>query len=256
MGMTRSIAGSHAVISILILIACIAVSTLGLTRVVVPEVSSLLDEAAEKYDAFLPEITVRGGQASIKTEEPYYVELGTKDVALVIDTREGGSKNALNYLRTVQTGAVLTRDSLITKNQHQIRVIPLQGLPDLTLNSGEIRYLIERYHPMLTRWIWTAIICYFCLSKPVQLLVLAMIPYFGARSYSVNLSYGQALKVSAFAMAPPVLLDFALGVGSLGITGSFVTYFAVYVGVLIFSVWDLVKSSREASFPTGGIHPS
>jgi hypothetical protein len=83
-----------------------------------------------------------------------------------------------------------------------------------------------------------------------------MVPYFGARSYSVDLSYGQALKVAAFAMAPPVLLDFVLGVGSLGITGSFVTYFAAYVGVLIFSVWDLVKSSREASFPTGGIYPS
>jgi hypothetical protein len=256
MQITRSIARSHAAISVLVLAGCIVVSSLALTRIVVPAVDTLLNGAAEKYDALFPAITVQGGKASIKEQQPYFVDIGTKDIALVIDTREGGHKSGLSYLKTAQAGAVLTRDSLIIKNQHKIRVMPLKGLPDFTLNSGEIRHLVERYHPLLTRWIWIAIVCYFCLSKSVQLLFFAMIPYFGARSYSLDLSYGQALKVAAFAMAPPVLLDLGLGAGSLGITGSFVIYFAVYVGVLIFSVWDLVKSSPEASLPTGGIHPS
>lgn len=256
MGVTRSIAKAHAVISILVLVGCIAVSVVVLAGIIVPKVSSLVHAAAEKYDVLLPQITIRDGKASMKGKEPYFVDLGTNEVVVGIDTREGGTKEALKYLKPAQSGAVLTREALVTKNQRQIRIIPLRGVPDVTLNSREILRLADLYLPVATWWIWIGVICYFCLSKPIQLLILSLIPFFGARSYSVDLSYGEALKIGIFSMVPPALLTAVLPMDRIGIMGSLVIYFAVYVGMLILSVWDLVRRSGEISPSTGGIHPS
>jgi hypothetical protein len=254
MGVTRSIAKTHVVVAILVLAGCIAVSSLAVTGVIVPSTEGFIREIAEKYDAYLPEIRIQNGKASIKGESPYSVDLGAKEIVIVLDTREEGVKQALNYLKPAEAGAVLTRDSLVTKNQEQIRIIPLKNMPDVTLNSLEIQAMADRYLPSVTWWMWVAVICYFCFSKTIQLLLLGMIPYFGARSYSVALSYGEALKITAFAMVPPVLLGYAIGIDALGIIGSFVVYLAAYVGLLILAVWDLVKSEREITRP--GIHPS
>ena len=256
MGVSRSIARTHAVLAILVLVGCIALSSFSLAQLVIPKVRSLLDVVATKYDAVLPQITIRDGKASTKGKEPYFADLGTKEAVLAIDTKEGGAKRALDYLKEAQSGMVLTRKALVVKNQHQIRMIPLSKFPDVTLNSSEIRRLVDRYFPLATRWIWIAIIGYFCLSKPIQLLFLSLIPFFGAHSYSVELSYGQALKIGAFAMVPPVLLSAVLFAGQVKIFGSLVIYFAFYVGLLILSVWDLVKSSGDLSPPVQGIHPS
>ena len=57
-------------------------------------------------------------------------------------------------------------------------------------------------------------------------------------------------------MVPPVLLSAVLFAGQVKIFGSLVIYFAFYVGLLILSVWDLVKSSGDLSPPVQGIHPS
>ena len=58
-----------------------------------------------------------------------------------------------------------------------------------------------------------------------------------------------------FAMIPPVLLDVFLQGAGVGFVGSFVLYFAAYVGLLIFSVWELVKSFRSVSTVDDAIHP-
>ena len=105
----------------------------------------------------------------------------------MIDTREGKMKEALNALNDVKGGAVLTRDSLILKNQRQLRILPLDDFPDMTLNAAELRVLIREYVPMVVTWCWALVITYFLFMKPIQILLLAMIPYFGARSYSVAL---------------------------------------------------------------------
>jgi hypothetical protein len=210
---------------------------------------------AEQYDTYLPEITMKNGQASIRVEQPFRLDALAKEGVLVaIDTREGKLKEALQYLKDAKAGLVLTRDSLVVKNEKQIRVLPLKDFPDITVNSAEIRALIEKYLPMVVQWVWILVIAYFLFAKPTQLLILGMIPYFGARAYSVDLTYGEALKISSLAMVPPVLVDVLLYLSGMSLAGSFVLYFAVYIGFLILSVWDLVKSSRSAG-SSDAIHP-
>ena len=91
----------------------------------------------------LVRITVHDGKASIREEQPHFIETGDKDLAVVIDTRENKQKDALDYLKDVSTGAVLARDSVVTKSQGQIRIIPLKGIPDLVVNSRNLRALLR-----------------------------------------------------------------------------------------------------------------
>jgi hypothetical protein len=221
-----------------------------------PKAESLILQVADKYDAYLPEIVISNGTASIKREEPFFVDtFGEKDLVLVIDTRHNNVAKALDYLKEAKVGAVLTRDSVVTKSQNQIRVVPLKGIPDMTVNSTEIRSLAEEYMPVVAKWAWALVLSYFLFAKSFQILALALIPYFGARAYSVALTYGQALKIAAAAMVPPVLSDVLLGYCDLWITGSFVVYFGLYIGVLILAVGDLVRSARETEYAHNSIHP-
>lgn len=256
MGIARSISGTHSVVSVVLLLVCVGVSSWGFMTAMVPKVEKFAYDAADQYDVFLPEIAVKNGKASIKQEQPYFVDLfAGEDVVFAIDTREEGYKQAMSYLKNAKAGAVLTRDAVVTKNQRQIRIISLAGLPDLNLNSAEIRFLLDRYFPTVVRWVWISVILYFLFAKPIQVLVLALIPLFGARSYSVDVTYGDALKIATFSMIPPVLTDLLMDAFGLWIWGSFVIYFAVYIAVLIFSVWDLVKTPRGPVSMSEVIHP-
>ncbi len=247
----------HGLVAALIVTVCIGVSSWSLMSALVPEAKRVLNGIADQYDTYLPEITIKNGHASIRREQPFrFDELAQEGMMVVVDTREGKQKEALTYLKDAQTGLVLTRDSLVVKNQRQIRILPLKDLPDMTVNSAEIRAVIQQYLPMVVQWVWILVIAYFLFAKPIQLLILGMIPYFGARSYSVDLTFGGALKISSFAMIPPVLLDVFLNMARTSLAGSFILYFTLYVGLLILSVWELVKSARSADLHEDAIHPS
>jgi hypothetical protein len=257
MGIVRSIARTHGLISVVITGVCIGVSAWGLMASIVPMAESMLNEMADNYDVYIPEITIENGQASIRQEQPYFIDaFKDEKTVFAIDTRKGKFKEAINYLKDVQSGAVLSRDSIILKNGRQTRIVPLKEFPNITLNSTEIHLLISEYLPVVEHWVWGFVLIYFIFVKPIQILILSMIPYFGARSYSVDLTYGEALKVATFAMVPPVLLVLFLNLFSTWISGSFVLYFALYIGLLIFSVWELVKSNQSIRTPDTGIYSS
>lgn len=252
----RAIAKSPAWISFLVLFACIALSAGSLLWVAVPALDSLLAKVAEKYDERLPEITLKDGHASIRGKQPFVVDLGDeKDVALVIDTREGTEKEALERLKSVQVGAVLTRNSIVAKSQGEVRIISIAGLPDMVINGGTIQEAIEHYRPTALMAGAVLVFLYFCFAKLVQALFFGLIPYFGARVYAIPLTYGESLKIAIMAMLPIVLLLCLIDVAGIHLPAGSVAYFAVYVGLLVLAVRDL---KQQTALPTNsfGINPS
>ncbi|MBM3298708.1 MAG: DUF1189 family protein [Deltaproteobacteria bacterium] len=249
MGVTRFIIKTHPLVFIGILVACLIAATWGLIAVAAPKAQALLLRVADKYDAYLPEIVVKNGKASIKREEPFFVEtFGERDLAFIIDTRQDGVNKAMDYLKEAKVGAVLTRDSLVTKNQRDIRVFPLTGIPDLTVNSAEIRALTEEFLPHVVRWAWVVLLSYFLFAKSLQILCMALIPFFAARAYSVTLKYGQSLKIATAAMVPPVLVDLLFGYFDLWMIGSFIVYFGLFIGFVILAAGDLIRSAGEFQY--------
>ena len=55
----------------------------------------------------------------------------------------------MNYLRNAEAGLVLTQDAVVTKNNGQIRIIPLKGMPDMVLNAAMLRDIADKYLPLV-----------------------------------------------------------------------------------------------------------
>ena len=257
MGVARSIGKVSGTVTILILCACVGVSILGTYLAVFPRVVTILERAAGKYDSIFPEITILNGHASIREKQPHFLDnLGEKDLVLVIDTREGSQEKALNYLKEAQAGAVLTGRTIVTKNQGEVRIISLKEIPDMVLNSENIKAALQEYLPSLTWWATLLVAIYFLFAKPVQIVFFAIIPYLGARTYSIPLTYGEATKIAAVGMVVPVTVEFFYNFMDPGISTSVFIYFLSYVIVLILAVRDLVRESRQVDTSEAGIHPS
>jgi len=256
MGITGSICKLPAIALVLILCGCVGLGTLGMMLSTVPAIGAFLERASGKYDSIFPEITIRAGQASVREKQPYVLDrLREKDLLIMVDTREGKQSEALNHLKEVPSGAVLTRDTLVIKNQGEIRILPLKNMPDMVINSESLQTAVRDYMPTFSHWAAVALLFYFLVVKPAQVLILGTIPYFAAKAYSVSLSYGNALKIASVAMAGPVILDFLLDVSGVRLPGQFVVYFVAYIGILILAARDLVRNSGFSPEPDGVIRP-
>jgi hypothetical protein len=256
MGVTRSICRTPTFVVVLVLLACVGVSAWALISRVTPLAEALLDRIADSYDEYLPEITIRNGKASIRQKQPFFVDSLTSDEGIVvIDTRDGKQSEALRYLKGARNGAVLTRDNLFLKNPNQIRIVPLAHVPNMVLSSRDLLEIKREYFPLILRVGAILVVIYFLIAKPLQILLLALIPYFGARLYSVRLTYGAAFKVGTFAMIPPIILSLFTHYSSISLTISVASYFVLYIILLLLAVSDLVKTSAPAVEPDSPISP-
>lgn len=218
-------------------------------------VESLLNEAADKYDLYLPEITIKGGQASIKKQQPYIVDTGDPSAVVVIDTRDDNQNEALNYLKNAEAGAVLNKTTLITKSRDQIRMINLREIPDFTANSITLKDLMSEYYPLLLKIAAVVLIIYFFIAKTIQLLLFAFIPFFASKKSRFPITFGEAMKFSTAAMVCAVALDFVLGFFSLGTALSMSGYFAVYLTVIGIISLELIKQDSDPSDRTFSVDP-
>ncbi|MBI5252015.1 MAG: DUF1189 family protein [Desulfomonile tiedjei] len=226
---------------LLAFLGVVALSSLTAVFLTAPKIENTILAIAANYDSYLPEIRIRDGHASVREKQPYFIDTGDKEVAVVIDTRDGMQKQGVDYLKDVSAGAVLTKDTLITKNQGQIRIIALKEMPDIEINSGTLLDLVDKYWPLAMRFAAILVVLYFLFVKPFQIMMFALIPYFGTRLYDVPLTYGEALKIAAIGIIPPVLLDVVLIVMGVGIQGGFLIYFGLYAAVLVLACAELVK---------------
>jgi hypothetical protein len=255
MGIARTITGIPSIIIVLIALAAIGLSTWSITSKGGQQLESLVERGVDKYDAYLPEITIKQGQASIREKQPYFLDTGDKDFVAVIDTREDKQSAALDYLKDVQAGIVLTRTSITIKNQHRTQIVPLKEFPDMVLNSRSLSEIARNFFPMVIQ-VGTVLVAFYVLfAKLFQVFILALAPYLAARSYNTELTYGQALKISVVAMIPPLILDMFLGFPHVGIPGWFFFYFLTYVFILALITIELVRSSPSGTSSSESIHP-
>jgi hypothetical protein len=252
MGISLLITRIHAIVIVLVILACVMMGTLGFMSWGTPKLKSALEQVVAHYDAYLPEITLERGRATIKKEQPYFVDIGQgRDTTIVIDTREGHAANGLNYLKEAREGVVLTRDSLIVKNQGETRILPLQNFPDVVISSEGLQALMDQYLDTALKLTAVFVAVYFLLAKPFQIFMLALIPFIWARFASVPATYGQSVKIAAICMIPPVLFSTVMDFTSFEVRAKALVYFAMYIGLLVVVSLDLMRSARR-SVPFSG----
>lgn len=251
MGVTISIIRAPVILVILVLVICIGLSAYVTSSIMTPFVDKTVDYGIRMYDDIFPEITIHNGKASITKQQPYLIDkIDEKYFTIIIDTRDGKQSEAVNYLKKVEAGLVLTQDALVTKNNGQVRIIPLKGIPDMVLNAALLSDIADKYLPLVKPVIAIAVITYFAIVKPIQMLILALIPFLWARFSKAPVTYGQAVKLSVFGMAAPVLLEVISAFTGIRIPGWFYIYFALYVGLMVLAARDLVKSLRASTEPS------
>ncbi|MFH0959307.1 MAG: DUF1189 family protein, partial [Pseudomonadota bacterium] len=125
--------------TILILLFC-SVSTAAVFLLTTGlEIFDLLEKAAVKFDLYSPEITILDGKASIKEKQPYIIEIpDDSNMLIVIDTRKTPEPKPFSHLKDKSVGIVLSRESLIIKNNDQLTSMELANFPDLVLNSKSL----------------------------------------------------------------------------------------------------------------------
>ncbi len=256
MGIIMSIIRAHVLLVILILLACVGLSAFALVATVTPEIEAVADYGIRKFDDIFPEITINKGKASITKPQPYLVDgIDEKYLTVIIDTRDGKQGEALNYLKDTEAGVILTQDAVVIKNSGQIRIIPLKGFPDIVLNSAILRDIADKYLPLVRPAFMTVAIIYFLIVKPIQVLVLALIPFVWASHCKVPITYGRCIKISVFAMILPVLLDLLPEFSSVRIPSPFFVYFGLYVLLMILAARDLVKNSPASAVVPSAVKP-
>jgi len=256
MGIIMSIIRAHVLLVILILLACVGLSAFALVSTVTPEIEALVDYGIRKYDDIFPEITINKGKASITKPQPYLVDgIDEKYLTVIIDTRDGKQGEALNYLKDSEAGVILTQDAVVIKNSGQIRIVPLKGFPDVVLNSGILRDIADKYLPLVRPAFMTVAIIYFLIVKPIQVLVLALIPFVWASHCKVPITYGRCIKISVFAMILPVLLDLLPEFSGIRIPSPYFVYFGLYVLLMILAARDLVKNSPASAVVPSAVKP-
>jgi hypothetical protein len=244
----------------LVFFGCVILSALGFEALLanyVPAAENWVDETIGKYDAYFPEVRIRGGKASVSGKQPLFLDTGNaKDVVFVIDTNIDGIGEALKYLKDVHSGFVLTRTALVTKSKNQIHPLPFSSFPDMDLNSTALKAMKDRYFPALVPsmafWSTTGAAAYFVVAffyylvaKTFQVLIFALVPVVLAGRYSMEVSYGQAVKIATVGLFPAVTLDFLLSVVGTWSPWTFGLYALVYLVTMVISVMDLAKHPEE-----------
>jgi hypothetical protein len=256
MKLATSIIKTPAIVVVLMIGLCVALSTFGFMSWGTPKVRAFVDAAVARYDTYFPEITLESGHASIKKHQPYYVDFGQgKNAPIIIDTRKGFEGAALDYLKGAEEGFVLTNSTLVVKNKGETRIVPLANIPDFVLNSATIRSLIDEYFHRIVAVVAVFVAVYFLFSKSFQVLMFALIPFVWARVRAVPLSYGQALKGAGFCMVPPVVLTVLQDLFGVVISGRFLVYFGLYLALTICLSVVLTRGTCDTAEPSAGITP-
>ncbi len=228
-----------------ILALCVGVELLACAYGLIPRLERDLIRLADKYDAYFPEITIQDGRASIKEKQPYYIEnLGDSGVVLVIDTTVSSYEEALKHLKNVEYGAMLTRSAIVNKEGAGIKVVSLKDAPDMVINSENIRKTIDRLSPIVKTWGLAFLAVFFLLTKLVQALSMALIPFVGARLFHAALPFEGAFRLAVASMVVAVGVNFFLSFSEMTIAAMLTLYYAAFAATVILVTRDYIQDTR------------
>lgn len=177
--------------------------------------TSLLKSQAKTWYPSGLEIKIKGGEAFANVAEPYALPLPAKwqnastQNLLVIDTKHDFDLKKFESLKTL---AWLTKNSLIYYRDNQLVIQPLSNLKDLTINQavfdnwvGLVSPFLTALAPLVILLIFIFLVIGFSLYL-VWLFFVALLVVLISRFKQIQLSYGEAYRISVHAATLPILV--------------------------------------------------
>ncbi len=250
--MVRALSQAHFLVPLLVFIVVCFLNAWIMAGYLTPPLSRTWDELARNYDAILPEIVVENGIATVDGEQPVKINTDKKGAsAIIIDTRQGHEKDAMDYLSEFDQVIILTRKEIFFKsNSGRIQMFQVKDAPDMVINSQSIREAKSDYFGLIKSVCYALGLVYSFFSKLITVLLFSLIPLLASRRMGFPLSYGQAVKLAIFLLAPVVAMDMALTFIQVPLTLATILHFALYGGLLLISIAKLIKSAPSVSEET------
>ena len=190
----------------------------------VPQGVSFVRESAptlvKKYFPAELVVTVKGGEASVNVPVPYIIPMNPgadsafKDTTLknviVIDTEHDFNQKMFDEY---QTFALLTKHELVTQSTSgQLAIQQLRVTPSMTISQDSLLGWVEKIRSSLVYVVPLGLIATVFITflgftlYLIPLFLFALIPFFLAWIKKNPLSYGNAYKMSLYAILPGLVL--------------------------------------------------
>ena len=225
--------------------------TIVLGALLVPRgIAFVKNRAPELIKDYYPKelvVHIEKGEATANVPMPYIVPVkqltgvaplpDAPQNMLVIDTTHDFEKNIFVGYKTY---ALLTKTELVTQSDiGQITIQDLRGTPTMTVSQEVLLTFVEKIQNSLWAMVVGGIFATFIvlalgyLIYLIPLLLFALIPFFIAWVKKNPLSYGEAYKVSLYAIIPALALKTAIN-----LMGIFFLppYFTLLVFMLIIAI--------------------
>lgn len=221
----------------------LAVSTL----VWLPSASSLQSDLTWIREAFVPavvedvpRIEIRGGQAHVMAETPVELTGPTGEVVAILDP-----DGEVGDLERMDGGLLLTRDRIWLETIDGVRSFDLSTVGDAVIT----REAIVAAADTTTRWLgWLAYpvgAVLMFLYRLVQALAYGLATLVLARTLGSGLTYAAAVRVTAVALTPVMVLGLLQEVTGIGIPAWWIVALATTFIYIYFGIRGVVDEGPE-----------
>lgn len=209
---------------LLLVLVLSAVNLISLINPILFETPKTLQDFTQKLVNCFPkdvDFKITNGQASINSEEPYFVtscDKGENQKILVIDTKNAFSQNKFNEYNV---GIWITKDSIVyQKDKFETRTYSFNQIKDFKLNR---EVLNSYYNPILPylKFIGPILMILAFLGiylsydfRLIHLLLVAALILVIGKIFKKDLGFGQSYKIGLYAITLGLTVDLVVNLTS------------------------------------------
>ena len=181
----------------------------------------------------IPDITISGGEASIKEPQPYIIkDPDTGKPLIIIDTT--GKYTSLNDTKAT---ALLTKTEFIVKrNARETRIFKLSEFDKLFIDQDRINSWLEIFRKWIAIVLFPFALVFSFIYRIVQALVYALFGLLFAKATGSSLDYDALLSLAIVAITPAVILNTVRNMLGIPIPLWWFICFVIAMGYLFFAV--------------------
>jgi hypothetical protein len=224
---------------LLLLIVCCLVAVIKLHM----QVGNYIDNVASQVISQVPDITIAGGNASIKESQPYYIkdpETGTD--MIIIDTTGN-----ITSLDNSEAKVLIKKTELIFIKSDIERMVSFEQFGDFTLDQELLNKLTNIAKKFLASVFFPLAVLGSFVFRILQALVYAVIGMLLALIYKSKLPYVALLRLSVVAVTPCIILRTLQNAFGVSIPLAGLWYFIIAMAYLFFGVKAASKGDDSSN---------
>lgn len=206
--------------------------------------SDFVKNDSSDYVSQLPTIKINKGRASADVEQPHFIiDPENQETIAIIDTT--GQINSLD--ETDAKILVTETDMFVKKNALETRSFTFRDLDDMQFDQEMAYDILGVVQNFIGISMFLLILPFSFIYRIVLALIYAAIGLLIASKYNSDRSYGELVRLSVVAMTPTIIIDSILGGFGVNIPYSWLLYFIITIGYLIFGVKASIEDDTNIS---------